>query len=105
MILTSFRFSLKAIIKNYKRRCGKNQKYSLIINYLQLEPPLFKFLLINNLAVFMQQRHYKITQGFKNKRQELLFLKQRRFRNHAIFLNRLHFLVGQDDTQKRLPFG
>jgi len=38
-------------------RCCINQKDSLIINYLQFEPILVKLLLINNLAVFMQQRH------------------------------------------------
>ena len=37
-------------------RCCINQKDSLIINYLQFEPILVKLLLINNLAVFMQQR-------------------------------------------------
>jgi len=37
-------------------RCCINQKYSLIINYLQFDAPLLKLLLINNLAVFMQQR-------------------------------------------------
>ena len=52
--------SINMVIKKYPRRCCINQKDSLIINYLQFEPILVKLLLINNLAVFMQQRQYPI---------------------------------------------
>jgi len=48
-------------IYSYPGRCCINQKDSLIINYLQFEPILVKLLLINNLAVFMQQRRYPDT--------------------------------------------
>jgi len=57
-------------------RCCINQKDSLIINYLQFESTLIKFLLINNLAVFMPQRlaFYK---GFiKNRKQNFLASRQ-----------------------------
>ncbi len=48
------------IIFNWKSRCGINHKYSLIINYLQFDAPLLKLLLINNLAVFIRQRHWNM---------------------------------------------
>jgi len=62
LICTAF----NRLYEQLDRRCCINQKDSLIINYLQFEPILVKLLLINNLAVFMQQRqldHQKLKQS------------------------------------------